>query len=157
MGGVRVLAVMLAVALCAGGAVAQTETEEASSTEGAPQPEPTAEAQSARPVRPTVDDAAGWALLVAGLGSAYVGGVLWVVGAVDAATVTNAVGGTSWSDVRGAHERAPILGGVGVAAILAGAGLTIVGVVVIATARAAGAPSVAVRAGPGGLWLEGRF
>lgn len=102
--------------------------------------------------------AVGWALVITG-GVLAAGGVATLVaGLLDVATVEGAAAGTPWASLRDAFERAPILTGVGYAAlgvgcVLLGAGLGLA----LGTADPTVERPVALRIGPGSLGLEGAF
>lgn len=99
---------------------------------------------------------AGWALTIAG-GVLAAGGVATLVpGLLDVSTVNDAAEGTPWSDLRGPYERAPILTGVGYAAIGVGVCALGVGLGLALSATDPEAP-VALRIGPGSLTVEGAF
>ncbi|HEY8432505.1 MAG TPA: hypothetical protein VIL20_29245 [Sandaracinaceae bacterium] len=83
-----------------------------------------------------------WAGFAASFGVAILGGVLLAVGIDDYNTIENAPGGTSWADVAGAYERAPILTGTGAA---------VLGLGVVATAVSA---ALLAHFGGEGTWLE---
>jgi hypothetical protein len=106
---------------------------------------------------PTVrDDAPALALVITGGVVALGGAVMLGVGVADRDGVANAPPGTAWSAVEDAHGRAPVLQGVGVATLLVGAAAATIGVVLLATAPASSG-TVAVRAGPTGIAIEGTF
>ncbi len=79
------------------------------------------------------DNTAPVALLVTGGLVAAAGGVCLALGVVDANAVTSSMRGTEWTDVASAYERAPILEGVGAAALGIGVVMAGVGGVLLAT------------------------
>lgn len=106
---------------------------------------------------PTGSDPTPW--IVTGVGGAVVvaGAVLLGLGTADAAAVTNAPQGSSWSDVAGAYDRAEPLSIGGAVALGAGVAALLTGIVW--GAMISGSSSVRARLVPlpGGLSLYGAF
>jgi hypothetical protein len=73
-------------------------------------------------------DPAPWILAGAGAGLALAGAILYGVGASDIAAVNAAPAGTEWSSVSGVYDSAPILTGSGLAALVAGSTMVVIGV-----------------------------
>jgi hypothetical protein len=112
------------------------------------------------PAPASSSDATPWIVMGIGLGVAAVGGVLLGVGFADLSTVQNAIPGTPWSNLSGAYDRAPILTGVGGAALGVGLGVALVGL--IWGLAASGATStrdehLVVDVGLGSVQLRGTF
>jgi hypothetical protein len=74
-------------------------------------------------------DATPWIVMGVGFGVAAIGGILLALGYVDIATVQNATGGTPWSTLSGAYDRAPIMTGVGATALGLGLGTALLGLI----------------------------
>ena len=74
------------------------------------------------------NDPGPWILAGAGAGLALVGAILYGVGASDIAAVNNAPAGTEWSSVSGVYDTAPVLTGAGIAALIAGGSMVVIGV-----------------------------
>jgi hypothetical protein len=89
----------------------------------------------ATPVAPSSggSDAGPLVLLVSGGALAVAGGVCLGLGVADADSVSAAARGTEWSDVGAAYDRAPVLQGVGVAALGVGVVMAGIGGVLLAT------------------------
>lgn len=115
------------------------------------------EPQPAPPAPATGDDATPWALLGVGGALAAAGVVLAIVGQLDYDTVSHATDASSWEAYRDAWNRAPILVGVGWAAIGVGVGLAAIGLVLAATSGGGESASARLELAPGGLRLRGRF
>jgi len=99
-----------------------------------------------------------WVLIGSGAAVAIVGAVLVGVGYGDIGSVQNAADGTRYASVRDADQQAPILTGVGFAAIGVGLATAAVGVVLFATAGGGGHEAQAtLRIVPNGLELRGVF
>jgi hypothetical protein len=73
-------------------------------------------------------DPGPWILAGAGAALALTGAILYGVGASDIAAVNNAPAGTEWSSVSGVYDTAPVLTGSGIAALIAGSTMVVVGV-----------------------------
>ena len=95
-------------------------------------------------------------VLVLGGTVAIGGAVLLGLGVADYEHVTSAPRGTPWSTLEGAYGRAPVLEGVGAAALAGGLAAAVAGAIWIAVGGDEDAP-VAVRVGPIGLSASGRF
>ena len=111
---------------------------------------------SSAPVQDTVEtgrDAAPWIVTTLGVVALAGGGTLIGISAMDASTVETAA---SWSDARASYERAPILAGVGIAALGVGALATVVGIAWGLTASSAPVRAV-VELRPGAIAVSGRF
>ncbi len=106
-----------------------------------------------------VDVVPAIALLSSGGVVLVAGAVLLGAGLADGSAVTNAAVGTTWSSLRGAYERAPILEGLGGALLGVGAVSAIVGGAWLATSASASpaASRVRIEVGPGSVWLRGVF
>jgi hypothetical protein len=99
-----------------------------------------------------------WIVLGVGAGLAIAGIVLVGVAQGDISTVQNAPMGSSYASVRDAYEQAPILSGVGFAAIGLGAAAIVGGIIWGATGSSSGSSSSAsLRITPAGLSLTGTF
>lgn len=112
------------------------------------------------PPPPPGPDLTPWIVMGVGLGVAVVGGVLLGVGYADIGTVQNAAGGTSWSSLSGAYDRAPIETGVGGAALGVGLGAALVGLiwgVASSSPTSARDERLVVDLGVGSLVLRGAF
>lgn len=103
---------------------------------------------------PGSDNTAPIALLVSGGLIAAGGGVCLALGVVDANAVTSSVRGTEWSDVASAYERAPVLEGVGAAAL--GVGIVMVGIGGVLLATSSSEP-VQVQVHAQGLSVRGAW
>lgn len=123
-----------------------------------PEPEPEPEPTPA-PVAASHDAGPGpWIVLGVGGVVAVVGAVMVGVAFADIATVQNAMVGTDFSTVRGAYEQAPILSGIGWAALGVGAAMAIGGIVWgIALSSSSSDAHAQLRLGPTGLSLTGAF
>jgi tetratricopeptide (TPR) repeat protein len=119
--------------------------------EAAPEPAPTPErmrAASSDMGPPAITIGASAAVAIAGA-------ILTGVAASMNASIEAAADGATWADYRGDYESAPVLGGIGIAALalgLAGAGAA-VGWLVVESAG----DSVGVAVTPGGLVVSGTF
>jgi hypothetical protein len=104
-------------------------------------------------------DVTPWILAGVGAGVAIAGGVLYGVGAADITRVNNSTVGTEWSSVSGVYDSAPILTGVGLAALIGGLGVAVVGVGwgIAEAGSSDEGPRARVRLGPLGASVEGRF
>ena len=95
---------------------------------------------------------------VAGITLTVGGGALVVGGAillgVALADIDAVMSATDWPSVRDAHERAPALSGVGIAALAVGLAAAGIGLAVWASA---GGGEAEVAFGPGTVQLRGRF
>ena len=102
---------------------------------------------------------AGWAVTITGAVLAADGVATLTAGLLDVATVEGAAVNTPWADLRGPYERAPILTGVGYAAL--GVGCAALGVGLGLALGTSDEPSaerpVALRVGPTSITLEGAF
>lgn len=143
-----------AEAQAAAAAAARAEAEaEAEAHAAVPVAEPTA----AEPTTRTVQRDAGpgpWALIGIGGAAAITGGVLVGLAFADIDAVESGAP-RPWGEVSDAAERAPILSGVGFAAIGVGVAAVIGGVVWAAVGG--GEEQIEVGLGPGGVRLRGRL
>ena len=73
-------------------------------------------------------DSAPWIVSGVGAAVAIAGAILFGVGSSDIAAVNAAPAGTEWSSVAGVYDSAPILTGTGLAALIAGSAMVVVGV-----------------------------
>jgi tetratricopeptide (TPR) repeat protein len=122
-----------------------------------PDPEVALPAPAAPDDAPTAADPTGWVLVGVGGAVAVGGGLLLGVALSDIAAVESA-SGVPYSSVRDANERAPILSGVGWAAL--GVGVAALGVGLALTLTSGGAAdtrAARLRLGPGSLTVEGSF
>lgn len=105
-------------------------------------------------------DPGPWILAASGAALAIGGAILYGVGASDIAAVNVAPRGTEWSSVAGVYDRAPILTGVGLASLVTGSTLVIVGIawgLDQVLSQPAGRSRSRLRLSPTGLVLEGSF
>jgi hypothetical protein len=134
-------------------------TPPATSTATPPTPPPTYTAVPAAPPSQSAD-VTPWVVMGVGLGVAVVGAILLGVGENDLSTVQNAPHGTPWSSLAGAYDRAPVLTGVGGAALGVGLAAAVVGII-WGVSQGGGASShdehMIVRVGPGNVSIEGTF
>lgn len=106
------------------------------------------------PTPPPARDVTGpVALLVVGGLVLVAGASVLGVGLADAATVTGAMPGAAWSSIEGAYDRAPMLEGIGGAALGVGAALVTFGAVWLAVPT----EGTSVALGPGSLRIGGVF
>lgn len=99
-----------------------------------------------------------WVVLGVGLAVAIAGGVLVGLAFDDIAKVQNAARDTPFPSVRGPYDQAPILSGVGFAAIGVGAAMAVVGIVWGVAGSSSGSDAHAeLHIVPGGLSLTGSF
>ena len=119
-----------------------------------PMPEPTIALEPSLEPAATSENSntAALALLISGGLVAVGGGVCLGLGLSDASSVANAPRATEWSDVSGAYERAPILTGVGGAALGVGVVMAGLGGVLLATGST---ESVQVQVHAQGLSVRG--
>lgn len=108
----------------------------------------------------TGDDPTPW--VIAGVGAALTiaGAILYGVGASDIAAVNNAPSGTEWRTVAGVYESAPVLTGSGLAALIAGGAMVVVGVgwgLERSLSSSGQRTSARLRLAPLGLFVEGTF
>jgi tetratricopeptide (TPR) repeat protein len=143
----------------------------APAAEAPPEPEPEAalatsdEAAVAATDAPPADEASSggagplpWIVIGASAAVAVAGGVLLGVGLADVSTVENAAPPSTWADVEGAYDRAPVLTGIGIAALGVGLAGAAVGVVLaVAGGGDEQSPTAGLRVGPASLRLEGSF
>lgn len=131
--------------------VADTTSDAPPPTPDAPPPPPPTAAAS--------DPGAGpWVVLGVGAAVAIAGIVLVGVAQADISTVQNAPQGSPYANVRDAYEQAPILSGVGFAAIGLGAAAILGGVVWAAVGSSGGSgTSASLRITPTGVSLQGAF
>jgi hypothetical protein len=73
-------------------------------------------------------DPGPWILAGAGAALVLTGAILHGVGASDIAAVNSAPAGTEWSSVSGVYDTAPVLTGTGIAALVAGSTMVVIGV-----------------------------
>lgn len=111
-------------------------------------PEPIAPAAPVAPTPPI----AGIALTAGGGAVTIAGAILLGVALADIDAVMNA---DDWPSVRDAHERAPVLSGVGIAALAVGLATAGLGIALWATAGAE--TDVEVALGPGTVTVRGRL
>ncbi len=131
-----------------------TETGEGETTPPGPIAEP------APPPATTSSDAgpAPWIVLGVGAAVAIAGAVLVGVAFSDIDTVQNAPPNSDFAGVRAAYDQAPILSGIGWAAIGVGAAMAVAGIVWGVTgSSSAGQAHAELRLTPGGLSLTGTF
>lgn len=102
--------------------------EQAIAQAGASEPSEPTEPAPATAGSPGADPAP-WITLGVGAAVAVAGAVVLGVGFADIATVQNAADGTSLSAIRDAHDQAPVLTGVGWAAIGVGVALAAAGLI----------------------------
>jgi hypothetical protein len=79
--------------------------------------------------REVPNDPAPWILAGSGAALCLAGAVLYGVGVSDIAVVNSAAPGTEWSSVAGIYETAPVLTGMGLAALAAGGAMALAGTV----------------------------
>jgi tetratricopeptide (TPR) repeat protein len=102
-------------------------------------------------------DVTPWIVAGAGGVVAIVGAILVGVAYGDIGTVQNAAMGTFYDSVMSADQQAPILSGVGFAAIGVGLAAAAAGIVWGIVGSSPSSESVAVRIGPGGVSIAGTF
>jgi hypothetical protein len=105
-------------------------------------------------------DPAPWIVSGVGAAVAIAGAILFGVGSSDIAAVNAAPAGTEWSSVAGVYDSAPILTGTGLAALIAGSAMVVVGVgwgLDRLLSSSGEARRTRVRLAPTGLVLEGWF
>lgn len=117
-----------------------------------------AEEEAVAPVAaPPASDATGaWALFGTGAGLLVVGAIVLALGEVDRASIEGASDGTRWTSVSDAYGRAPVLEGIGIAALALGALGTAVGLGWALTTPG-DTQALSVRLGPSSLVLAGTF
>ncbi|MBX7194906.1 MAG: hypothetical protein K1X94_22830 [Sandaracinaceae bacterium] len=121
-----------------------------------PRVEPDLHVQPVEEAPPEPLTVPGIALVASGGAALVAGFVLVGLGVADASSVTGAAQGTRWSSLAEAYDRAPILEGVGAAALGVGAALATIGVVLLVSPTQP-VPRTTVRLGPTGLSLRGSF
>lgn len=95
-------------------------------------------------------------IVVAGSGAiAIAGAVLLALAMSDIAAVEDAKVGADWDDVRNGYDRSPLMSGLGIGMIAAGA--VGVGVGIALFASSGGDESAELAVGPSGVVLRGRF
>lgn len=107
---------------------------------------------------PDAEEPAPWIVAGIGAGVTIAGVVLFAVGWTDYQSVDGATFGTSWQTLEGSYDRAPVLTGLGIAAMGVGAVTGLVGViwgVFVEARRGARSASHALRWD--GLTLSGSF
>jgi tetratricopeptide (TPR) repeat protein len=120
--------------------------------------EPVVEAAPPPPPPPHHDpDFTPWIVAGAGGVVAIVGAILIGVAYGDIGTVQNAPMGTFYDSVMGADQQAPILSGVGFAALGVGLAAAAAGIVWGVVGSSGSSGSTALRIGPGSLSLTGSF
>jgi hypothetical protein len=97
-----------------------------------------------------------WLLIGGGAAAAVAGGVSFALGRADIATVEDAEDGATLAQLEEAHDRAPILTGVGIALALAGVASATAGVVLLQTA-AGTSTELALDLAPGAVRLRAGF
>jgi hypothetical protein len=108
-------------------------------------------------------DETPWMVAGVGGGVLVLGAVLTVVGVLDAASVENASLGDEWASLSAANERAPILTGIGIPLLAAGAAVAATGLVWGLVNLQPTTParnvisSLQLRVGPSGVLLNGSF
>lgn len=118
--------------------------------------EATSETTTEVPPAPAAADPAPWIVLGVGGAVAIVGAILVGVGYADIATVDGA-SNVRFETVRGAYEDAPVLTGVGWAALGVGVALAGVGLVWGLTSGGSSGEHARLQLGPSGLSLTGSF
>ncbi len=106
------------------------------------------------------DEPAPWIVAGVGAGLAIAGAILYGVGASDIAAVNSTPAGTEWSSVAGVYDSAPILTGAGLAALLTGSAMVVVGVgwgLERALSGGSSSSQTRLRIAPLGLSIEGSF
>lgn len=144
---------------------ATTTTTTTTSETPAPEPEPDATTPEPTPAPidapppPSTDPGAGpWVVLGVGAAVAIAGAVLVGVAFSDIDQVQNAPPNSDFSAVRGAYEQAPILSGIGWAALGVGVAMAVGGIVWDVVGSSSGSGSHAeLRLTPTGLSLTGAF
>lgn len=133
----------------------QTALEREQPALGDPEPElgpdPGGDAMTEPPTAAGSSPVAGITLTVGG-GALVVGGAILL--GVALADIDAVMSATEWPSVRDAHERAPALSGVGIAALAVGLAAAGIGVALWASA---GGGEAEVAFGPGTVQLRGRF
>jgi tetratricopeptide (TPR) repeat protein len=99
---------------------------------------------------------APWLLIGGGAAVAITGAVLFALGRNDVATVEDAEDGATLSELEDAHDRAPVLTGVGIALAIAGVASAAGGIVWLQTADSEPA-EIAIDLGPGAVRLRAGF
>ena len=103
-----------------------------------------------------------WIVAGVGGGVLVLGITLTALGLADVAAVENATLGDEWANLRGANDRAPILTGLGIPLLAAGAAVAVTGLVWGLVSLQPSTPSrslssLQLRLGPTGISLSGSF
>ena len=99
----------------------------------------------------------GWATFLVSLGVGIGGGLLFAAGLDELSSVESARMGTPWVDLAGAAERAPLLTGFGLAALVLGSAGAALGAGLLAAGGERRSTWLSASLGPGGVELRGRF
>lgn len=114
----------------------------------------------AHPIEPAPtppDFAPSIAVLATGSVLTLGGLATFFAGLAESDRVSGAAAGTAWSSLEGSYERAPILQGLGMTAAIAGAGMLVLGVLLLGDAEDAQERATSLGLGPGSLTLRGTF
>jgi hypothetical protein len=114
----------------------------------------------AHPIEPAPtppDFAPSIAVLATGSVLTLGGLAAFFAGLAESDRVSGAAAGTAWSSLEGSYERAPILQGLGMTAAIAGAGMLVLGVLLLGDAEDAQERATSLGLGPGSLTLRGTF
>jgi len=108
------------------------------------------------PAGTTTDATGAWVLFASSAGVLIAGAIVLALGEVDRASVESAPDGTLWTRVTDAYGRAPVLEGIGIAALALGALGTAIGLAWALTPSGS-AQTASIRLEPGSLTIAGTF
>jgi tetratricopeptide (TPR) repeat protein len=123
-------------------------------------PEPEITPEPVAPVAPPTSssaDPAPWILVGVGTAVLIAGAIVLALGVSDQSTVESATAPTRWPDLVDTYNRAPILEGVGIAALVVGAVGVGVGVAWALGSGGGSSEHARLRIGPGSMSIEGTF